>query len=354
MFSIETHRKEHRLKLGESIKNRFKIYLDTKYWGYLCDVSLGKNTDKNLIEFYNTLIKLSKEKKIICPLSYRLYSELFKQKDINRFNETTKIMELLSENIIIMFEMELIEYELLYFLYENLKGKNLIYESDIIVWTKVCDILGAIDFELLPFLSNENNEFIQKKYFTNSWGYTFSELVRNKLDEKKESILVNSRKDMVNTINKEKVEFEHELKTQHKVYMSEIAGLLTANKDRIKFTFSYFATKEQIGNEPEDDIQPIINMIYNLFDNKKIDTYFPTFDIRAKMFSTIRWNKNQNFKVNDLDDIGHITTALPYYDYFFTEKSFSKLIKEVEYDKKYSCHVEWEPKEILRILKNIS
>jgi hypothetical protein len=353
LFSIETHRKEHRLKLGESIKDRFKIYLDTKYWGYLCDVSLGKNTDKNLIEIYNTLIKLSKEKKIICPLSYRLYSELFKQKDINRFNETTKIMELLSENIIIMFEMELIEYELLYFLYENLKGKNLIYESDIIVWTKVCDILGAIDFELLPFLSNENNEFIQKKYFKNSWGYTFSELVRNKLDEKKESILVNSRKDMVNTINKEKVEFEHELKTQHKVYMSEIAGLLTANKDRIKFTFSYFATKEQIGNEPEDDIQPIINMIYNLFDNKKIDTYFPTFDIRAKMFSTIRWNKNQNFKVNDLDDIGHITTALPYYDYFFTEKSFSRLIKNVEYDKKYSCCVEWKAENILNILKQL-
>ncbi|MBU0923775.1 hypothetical protein KKG81_02710 [bacterium] len=358
MFSIETHRKEHRLKLGESIKDRFKIYLDTKYWGYLCDVSLGKNTDKNLIEIYNTLIKLSKEKKIICPLSYRLYSELFKQKDINRFNETTKIMELLSENIIIMFEMELIKYELLYFLYENLKGKDAIYETDIFVWSKVCDILGAIDFEPLPFLSNENNEFIQKKYFKDSWEYTFSEFVRNKLDEKKESILINSRKDMVNTINKEKVEFEHELKTQHKVYMSEIAGLLTANKDRIKFTFSYFATnetnsKEQIGNEPEDDIQPIINMIYNLFDNKKIDTYFPTFDIRAKMFSTIRWNKNQNFKVNDLDDIGHITTALPYYDYFFTEKSFSTLIKNVEYDKKYSCCVEWKAENILNILKQL-
>ncbi|RWS50565.1 hypothetical protein CKA56_03270 [Arcobacter venerupis] len=228
MFSIDEYMKEHRLKLGKSIKNRFKIYLDTKYWGYLCDVALGKNTDENLIEIYNLLIKLSKEKKIICPLSYRLYSELFKQKDINRFNETTKIMELLSENIIIMFEMELIEYELLYFLYENLKGKNLIYESDIFVWTKVCDILGAINFEPLPFLSNENNEFIQKKYFEDIWKYSFSQLVSNKLDEEKELILINSTKNMVNIINKEKVEFEHELKTQHKVYMSEIAGLLTA------------------------------------------------------------------------------------------------------------------------------
>ena len=75
---------------------------------------------------------------------------------------------------------------------------------------------------------------------------------------------------------------------------------------------------------------------------------------KLKCFQLLDGIKIKIFKVNDLDDIGHITTALPYYDYFFTEKSFSKLIKEVEYDKKYSCHVEWEPKEILRILKNIS
>lgn len=74
MFSIDEYRKEQRLKLGKSIKNRLKIYLDTKYWGYLCDVLLGKNTNIDLMEIYNLLIKLSKEKKIICPLSYRLYS----------------------------------------------------------------------------------------------------------------------------------------------------------------------------------------------------------------------------------------------------------------------------------------
>lgn len=359
MFSIDEYMKEHRLKLGKSIKNRFKIYLDTNYSGYLCDVSLGKNTDENLIEIYNLLIKLSKEKKIICPLSYRLYSELFKQKDINRFNETTRIMEFLSENVQILFEGELINYEFLYFLYENLKGKDAIYETDIFVWTKICDVLGAINFEYLPFLSDENNEVIQKRYFEDLWKYTFTELVKHKLDKETELILNDSFKNMVTTINKEKIEFEHELKNQHKVYMSEIAGLLEGYKEDIKLTFSHFATKEtkskeQIGNKSEDDIQPIINMIYNLFDNKKMNTYFPSLDIRAKMFSAIRWNKTQKFKENDFDDIGHFTSALPYYNHFFTENKFSTLIKNVEYDKKYSCCVEWEPKVILNILKSIN
>ena len=75
---------------------------------------------------------------------------------------------------------------------------------------------------------------------------------------------------------------------------------------------------------------------------------------KLECFQLLDGIKNQNFKVNDLDDIGHVTTALPYYDYFFTEKSFSTLIKNVEYDKKYSCCVEWEPKVILNILKSIN
>jgi hypothetical protein len=53
MFSIDEFMIEHCLSLGKSIQNRKKIYLDTKYWGDLCDVSMGKNTDTTLNEIYN-------------------------------------------------------------------------------------------------------------------------------------------------------------------------------------------------------------------------------------------------------------------------------------------------------------
>jgi hypothetical protein len=357
LFSIDKYMKEHHLKLGKSIKNRFKIYLDTKYWGYLCDVSLGKNIDENLIEIYNLLIKLSKEKKIICPLSSRLYHELFKQKDINRFNETARIMELLSESTIILSKLELINFELLYFLNKTIKGIVYPFKSNIFVWSKVINIVGTHSVKSFSFLSDEENEYIQKELFNEMWNTNFIYMIKKK-DMSKNLKFENEKKDIINKINVDKVKFEHELKNPHYVYMSELAGILGEYKELIKNSFSNFATsetnsKEQIGNNPEDNIQPIINMIYNLFDNKKMDTYFPTFDIQAKMFSTIRWNKKQNFKVNDLDDIGHITTALPYYDYFFTEKSFSTLIKNVEYDKKYSCCVEWKAENILNILKQL-
>lgn len=356
MFSIDNYMKEHRITLGESIKNRRKVYLDIKYWGDLCDVSLGKNIDTSLIEIYNILIRLVQEKKIICPLSYRIYSELRKQKDINRFRETSKMMELLSENVMILFETERIDYELLYFFYAQNMDQDLLYEPDIFVWSKASFVMGQVIPEN-PFLSNQENEWIQKEFFKAMWEYPFSELV-NKVGVETNLELQNMSNNTVDTINKDKVHFEHELKNPHNAYMSEIAGQLDFYRERIKNNFSNVATKmtkssHELGNNPEDDIQPIINMIYDMFDYQKMGIYLPTFDIGAKIYSTIRWNKTQKFKVNDLDDIGHVSTALPYYDYFFTEKSFCTLIKNIEYDKKYSCTVAWKPEEIFNMLNQL-
>lgn len=356
MSSIDNLIIKNRLKLGNSIKDRKKVYLDTKYWAYLCDVSLGKNADETLISIYTKINQLIKEKKIICPLSYRLYSELLKQKDELRLNKTASIMESLSENIMIVFETERLDYELLYFLYKTLKADSEIYEQDIFIWTKASKVLGEM-IPTHPLLSEKENEYIQKEFFKKMWDYPFSKLVE-KMKNENQTVFEGMKRNTINAINNDKIKFEDELKNQYYVYMSEIAGMLESYKDMIKNTFSNFATKEtnsqsQIGNEPEDDIQPIINMIYNLFKQDKMNVYLPTYDINAKMYSTIRWNKNQNFKVNDLDDIGHTATALPYYDYFFTEKSFTNLIKTTKYDRKYSCIVEWEKHKVLEKLNEI-
>jgi hypothetical protein len=302
------------------------------------------------------LIKLVQEKKIICPLSYRIYSELGKQKDINRLHETARIMEFLSENVIIIFETERIDFELRSF-FTNIISKNPDYEPNVYVWSKASFVMGRVIPEDLPSFSNQENEWIQKEFFRAMWEYPFSELIK-KMGAETNLELQSIPKNTVNTINKDKVYFEHELKNPHNVYMSEIAGQLDVYRDRIKNNFNKFATKmtkssHELSNNPEDDIQPIINMIYHVFDYKKMGTYLPTFDIGAKIHSTIRWNKTQKFKANDLDDIGHISTALPYYDYFFTEKSFGTLIKNIEYDKKYSCDVAWKPEEILSMLKQL-
>lgn len=357
MFSIDEYIEEHRLSLGKSIQNRKKIYLDTKYWGYLCDVSLGKNSDKVFIEIHDVLMQLVKEKKIICPLSYRIYSELFNQKDIKRFNETVKLMEILSENITIVNENECVDYELLYFLCDTTGNSNFIPATDIFIWTKVFLISGHNIPNYLPDASPQENEFLQKEIFNEMWNYSLSDFI-HKIGADTNSEIRTMQENTVKTINKDKRDYEHELKSSKYVYMSEIAGVLDSYRDRIQDNFNEFIIAvdnsiEILDDNSLNDIQPILNVIYNLFENEKMGIYLPKFDIGAKIYSIIRWNKTQNFKTNDIDDIGHISTALSYYDYFFTEKSFCTLVKNIEYDKKYSCTVAWKPEEILSNLHQL-
>lgn len=357
MFSIQKHIKEHRIKLGKSIQGRKKIYLDTKYWGLLCDVSLGIEKDEISIEIYNTLMKFSKEKKIICPLSYRMHIELRKHKDIKRLNETAKIMNILSDGVMIISEDERINYELFYFLYKTINGKDSAYEPDIFIWSKAIFVVGATIPEDLAIFSVKENEYIQKEFFKQMWEYSFVDLIYKMGIETNTEILETS-KNTVDSINIDKVRYEHENKSYKQVYMSEIAGSLDVYKNKIKNTFNKLATTmtestEELGDSPIDDIQPIINMFYNLFKKNKLGTYLPSFDVGAMAHATIRWNKTKKFEKNDLDDIGHTYTALPYYDYFFTERSFYTLIIQSKYNDKYSCIVAWQKREILDIIKFI-
>ena len=84
-----------------------------------------------------------------------------------------------------------------------------------------------------------------------------------------------------------------------------------------------------------------------------MDTYLPSLDIGAMLHAKIRWNKTQKYKQGDMDDIRHAITALPYYEYFFTERSLHNMIKECKYDEKYSCKVISQNTEILNLLESI-
>ena len=141
--------------------------------------------------------------------------------------------------------------------------------------------------------------------------------------------------------------------------MSEISGLLDVNEQVIidsieylyKKTYKSLAINE---HNNQDIIKPFINLIYAMFNKEKNDTFLPTWDITAKIHSLIRWNKKRKYQDNDRDDMGHTVTALPYFDYFFTERSFASLIRQAKYDEKYHCRVAWKYDEVLEIVNNIS
>ena len=83
-MNFEEYAKQSRLKLGESIKNRKKIYLDTNYWVELCNLSLREEheeKDRIISDIFSTCKNLVERKIAIFPISYRIFREILKQKD---------------------------------------------------------------------------------------------------------------------------------------------------------------------------------------------------------------------------------------------------------------------------------
>jgi hypothetical protein len=99
----------------------------------------------------------------------------------------------------------------------------------------------------------------------------------------------------------------------------------------------------------------IANAVYNLFRKNKLQSYFPTLVIGAGLHAAVRWDQKRKFKKNDLYDFRHAQTALPYFDFFFTEHSLRDLVtrSNVAFDKKYACEVFSYPNEALKRAKEI-
>jgi hypothetical protein len=170
------------------------------------------------------------------------------------------------------------------------------------------------------------------------------------------------RKSKTDTIwyDRNKQKYINEFSTFHQLYMNEVAGSIEGvyRKDIREVLNQVLRTKAKqdniiFGEIKNTEFQQILNLIYHAFDKKTMGTYLPSLDIGAMLHAKIRWNKTQKYKQGDFDDIRHAVMALPYFEYFFTERSLCNMIKESKYDKKYSCKVISKDTEILNLLESI-
>ena len=72
----------------------------------------------------------------------------------------------------------------------------------------------------------------------------------------------------------------------------------------------------------------------------------PSLRIPATLHAAIRWERNRKYEANDMHDIGHASTALPYFDTFLTEHSLRHLLtrKDLGLDRLYDCMVVSDPR----------
>lgn len=330
------------LEIGQSLTDKTKIYLDTNYWLKIRD----RRTDKDKL-LYSQLSKLVEAEKVILPISEITFWEILKQSDLSSLKQSAVIIDKLSKGISIAGEKDRQRLEFLDF--ANGKSRKPRNNLNEMVWTKISLII------LLPFFLKHDPEML-KAGFINFLSDISFENILNQL-EATSNLKPFYHKDDIEALNFGKEKHKHENKSFHEMYLSELGGYLHEFEKDLNSYFEELYFNETGNRVTAQERQSVNckswkNMIYNLSKLKKLDDELPSYRIFPEMNAAARWNKDRKYKDgNDTMDFLHVSSALPYFDYFFTERELSTMIKQRKLDEIYNCKVSSNIDEIFEFLK---
>ncbi|MGY8915890.1 MAG: hypothetical protein ACKVJF_12515, partial [Flavobacteriales bacterium] len=199
----------------------------------------------------------------------------------------------------------------------------------------------------------------QKTFIDQMWGISLSDII-NTISHNGGISAPNMTR-ISGKLNEGKFSHTHENSSFKQMFLSELAGSLDGYGNIVTKCIQdmYERDAGKILSDQEkknsDSGKLLRDAIYNIFKLNKSKDFLPTFNVISGLHAAIRWDKNQKYQDNDLHDIRHAASALPYCDAFFTEKRLAHLItqKATSYDKKYSCVVATSVSEALEALQGL-
>lgn len=357
-MSIDNYSAQFKIKVGDAVLKKKRIYLDTKYWVFMRDALQGKASDVQT-KIYGLLKDLVKNEVAICPLSPHVFQELMNIGDKEKRLKTAEVMDELSQQICFISPLNIAGQELLSFIrYSQFKaqGKTL-FDPTKYVFTKIVFVLG----ELYPFvmgIPDDRMNDIQIQFFDYLSKFTLVEMLKTM---KGEDFPLWDRGDLIAKLNQGKDENQN-WNTFHEVFMHEVAGILDVVRDDIEKLGVYLYANDAGKLVSIDEVRKseslklLSNLIYYAFDRNKINKELPFFHINASLHAYLRYNTSQRYKENDLIDFSHAAWALPYCNYFLTEKSLHDWIcnKPLRLNEVYGTKVLWNEEDVLNTLHQVN
>lgn len=335
---------EKQFEIGKSICNLKKIYLDTNYWIKLREQSKKENPEERI--FLDKVKSLVVEKKCILPISEVTFWEILKQDNFNSLKESVNIIDELSGGISLISQRERQKIEFIHFV--RSKTGNVTQKLDYLVWTKL-----SLDIMYDFFITNIPNE-VNEMFLDFLMGYTFSDIIRILNDTG--NLRPFKFKDDVDALNRSKELYSNENKSFQQLLMSELGGYLEVFENTFNNSMEYMFYQDY-GFFPTSEEKNAVDkskhrkMIYNFCKYKKLSTELSSFRIFPELSAVARWNTSRKYSDgNDTLDFLHATSALPYYDYFFTEKELKTMIEQRKMDKLYNCRIESNLGKVIEIL----
>ena len=334
-----------RIALARELRNTKKIYLDTKYWILLRDARLGRPQSKAVAELLNALEELVTNGRALCPINADAYFEVFNQNDAQTLRASAQLMDVLSLGVSLISMPERINAELFHLVESVRRGPQRVFALDELMWTKAAYVIGFVtpDFYALP---RDENIAAQKSFADFMWKLGLTEVLDTMGDD-----IAASRtfpfEDISGQLNQGKFESDGEHSTFDSLLLCEVRGLLDAHLGELTSMMAYIikrGTGRSIGDAVDGENRSgarLANLIYHAFRLGRIGDALPSIRVGAGLHAALRWDRNRKYKGNDTFDFRHAEAALPYCDYFFTERSLRHLVNDgnLNFPTVFDCQV---------------
>ncbi|CAM4371590.1 hypothetical protein [Pseudoalteromonas ostreae] len=358
-ITISEHYRKLRLELAASIKGKKKIYLDTKFWVLLRNGLMNPSTCKKEYQLLLLAQKLVKNKVCVFPISEDVYLEVTRQSDIDTLRNTVKLIDQLSLGISTISYEERVQLELMQFYNSHLcQGTYSPQES---IWTKLAYTMGFSSITHNS-ISDSENLAIEKAFVDQMWSTSLSDQIEIFLLDREFIDL--PAPPTAENINLGQFSHMHEALSFKQMFMNEIAGWLDVSGDMIYEVMRHIYN-QMIGepvpesrslNEVYETKKKMNVVIYNMFRLEKMGVHLPSAHIISGLYSAVRWDKKQKFQDHDFHDFRHASVALPYFDYFFTEKRLTHLVtqNQLKFDRMFNCNVCCQVTQAIKVLESIA
>lgn len=330
------------IALGEQIRPLRKVYLDTKFWLLFREVRLGRNTDPELISLLSCLEDLVAAKVAICPLSTEIFREVFLQSDIRTLTVTVELIDQLSLGVCLLEHEQRVHTEAFHFVRQTTLGSDALHPLENMVWTRAAYVLGKVA-PTLDSVDAATQLAIQKAFFDQMWSLSLTDI----LDQLNQDAAMWSptMPDTSQKLNDGKFANVGDYKSFKQLLLIELRGVLDCYHDAFANIMQQIYANET-GKTVTDEEQAvdnsgvaIANIIYEYFRQERITHEVPTVRVAASLHACVRWDANRKYKTNDSADIRHACAAIPYCDFFLTERSLGHLVadKNLKFDTIFSC-----------------
>lgn len=344
------------IALAQSIADRHKIYLDTRYWILFRDVILGRRTDKPLVDLLDQIRKAVRSNRAICPISQDSFAEIFVQNDPATLATTVELVDELSGGICLTEYFTRLNTELYHFMVQKTQGNDAVHDLDQLVWTKCGYVLGYVapKNDQMPF---DYSNAIEKAFFDQMWAATFSDILDHLGNCPDWKIDPTS----VDQMNAGKFANDDGFNSFKQLFMIELAGTLDVLQQSLAkimyaMYLSAFADKADPNVCPDPAAGKMAaNVIYHAFRLNKLNNELPTLRTDVTLHAALRWDKKRKYKPNDLADIRHAAMALPYCGTFLTEGPLCSLVheKHLNLTDLFSCRTFSDPGLALKHLREL-